>query len=756
MIETPLRPRIAFEDGWEFIRARVGRTWLGGHGGGGEKVTLPHSWNASDTFQIGRRSYSGWGAYRAAFTLPMASVTDRATWRLRTGGFYGVGDVWIDGRRLATVDGQYMGVTVDLPPMEGGAEHLLAVRLDNRWHRNVLPGFRRPDFILHGGLAGGAWVEGLPATYFDLDRLRIDCHTQDSRAELVTIDWALAGAPAVAGEVSVEWSVTDDHGHRVGAFPVWNGPADDEQRTAVLEVPDPQCWSPGNPSLYWAEGRLTINGTAGDIVRIRFGITRAEFRPNQGFFLDGVRVDLHGCNRHESIPGLGNALPDELQRSDARILKDIGGNFVRLSHYPQSPVFLDACDELGLMVYAEIATWKSVRAARGWRRAARRQMRDLIVRDRHHPCIILWGMGNESRSRKTYLELRAIARDLDPRRPVTYAENHLYRARRERTIGVPDVWSVNYELDVLDEACAASRLNNVVLSECCNHPQSVRGDDLEELLQVATMERDWELVVDLPYVAGHAVWSFTDYATEYRNRFRRLTGLFDAWRRPKMAAALFRARFADVPFVALFVTQPGPEARSSRYRSEHRTDGEGRAPLELHAFTNCETLRLARDGSMLAVLEGAIHHVLPLFGGFEEVLATGSQGGTVVQDSVRRHGDAERIHLRATAGSTPPMFEVDVEIHDSASVVVGNWTGAVRLMVDGPGSCHTANDVHEVSVVRGVGRTYVTVDSGHDDVMVTASAAGLSPAILSLHNSASDHGVDYALAVGHPGAAQHD
>ncbi len=734
MIETPLRPRIALEDGWEFTRERVGRTWLGGHGGGGEKVALPHSWNASDTFQFGRRSYSGWGAYRRAFNLPATGPVDGTTWRLRTGGFYGVGDVWFDGRRLATVDGQYLGITVDLPPMDGDAEHLLAVRLDNRWHRNVLPGFRRPDFILHGGLAGGAWVEGLPETRFDVDRLRVDCRTQDSRAELVTIEWALAGAPAGAREVSVEWSVTDAHGHRVGAIPVWNGPADVGRRTAVLEVPDPQCWSPGNPSLYRAEGRLTIDGDMADVVRVRFGITRAEFRPHQGFFLDGVRVDLHGCNRHEAIPGLGNALPDELQRRDARILKDIGCNFVRLSHYPQSPVFLDACDELGLMVYAEIATWKSVRTARGWRRAARRQMRDLIERDRHHPSVVLWGMGNESRSRKAYLELRAIARELDPQRPLTYAENHLYRAQRERTIGVPDVWGVNYELDVVADACAASRLKNVVLSECCNHPQSVRGDDLEELRQVATLEREWERVADLPYVAGHAVWSFTDYATEYRNRYRRLTGLFDAWRRPKMAAALFRARFADGPFVALFVTQPGPETSASRYRIEHRSDNEGRPPLELHAFTNCETLRLARDGSMIAVLEGAIHHVLPLYGAFEEIIATGSLDVRVAQDSVRRFGKAERVHLRPAAGSAAPTMELDVEILDESSTVVGDWNGAVRITVEGPGRRHAYNEAHEIVVARGLGRAYVTIGGSHEAVVVTATSTGLSPGILSLHS----------------------
>jgi beta-galactosidase len=736
MIETRLRPTVDLAEGWEFFRGRVGGSWLRGLGSGGEVVDLPHSWNAADTFQVGRTSYSGWGAYRRAFASPQPPASDGSSWRLRTGGFYGIGDVWLDGHRLARVDGQYLGVSIDLPPLDGEAEHLLAFRLDNRWRRDVLPGFRQPDFILHGGLAGGVWLERVPVVAFDLDRTVVECERQPSGDEMVTLRSAISGSSSAVLEAVLEWTVT---GPDVGAVasarsrasvrhdrPTGTPPA------TALTIREPQCWSPDHPSLYRAEGRLTLEGREVDAVGIRFGITRAEFRPRQGFFLDGVRVDLHGCNRHQAIPGFGNALPDVLQRRDALILKELGCNFVRLSHYPQSPVFLDACDELGIMVYAEIATWKSVRSARGWRRAARRQMHDLIVRDRHHPSVILWGMGNESRSRKAYLELRSIARELDPERPVIYAENHLYRARRERTVGIPDVWGVNYELDALETGYSSSRLENVVVSECCNHPQSVRGDDQEELLQVATVENDWERMAEVPYVAGHAVWCLADYATEHRGRFRRLPGLCDAWRRPKMAAELFRARFSERPFVSLFVTTPGPAAAPSRFRREHRVDGGGQAALELHAFTNCETLRIARDGAMMAFVEGAIHHVLPLYGNFFEIIATGSHGAAVVQASVRRHGEAERIHIRPPAGTITSPAELDIEILDGSNVVACGWNGIVRLTVDGPGRAHALNEAHEVPVARGVGRAYLSLSEGREPVVVTAAADGLSPGILSV------------------------
>ncbi len=551
MIQTPLRECHDLSRGWEFVRGRAGRGWLAGRLEAGEQVDLPHCWNRGDTFQYGRHSYSGWGAYRRVIDIP-ATAADGGGWRLRSGGFYGIGELWLDGARLNRFDGQYLGFSVGLPGRLGPGRHLLAVRLDNRWHKNVLPGTPEPDFLLYGGLAGRVWLERQPATRIEADRVEIACTRGRDGAEVVELRCAIAGRAAGQPVGTLSWTVSDSEGSEIAAAePIRVGAGPAVVRTTV---PAPRCWSPDEPKLYWAEGRLESDSGVVDVVRVRFGITRAEFRPDHGFFLDGRRVELHGCNRHESIPGLGNALPEELQRSDARLLKDYGCNFVRLSHYPQHPAFLDACDELGVLVYAEIASWKSVRSARGWRRAARRQMRGLIVRDRHHPSIILWGMGNESRSRRAYLELREIANTLDPARPVTYAENHLYRARRERTLGIPDVWGVNYELDVLEEAREAGRLRNVILSECCNHPTSVKGDDREELTQVAVLEKEWTAMADRPYLAGHAIWALSDYATEHRDRFRRLNGLFDAWRRPKMAAELFRARYAAAPFVSLIVT----------------------------------------------------------------------------------------------------------------------------------------------------------------------------------------------------------
>jgi beta-galactosidase/beta-glucuronidase len=708
MIESPLRQRIDVSDGWEFVRGRVGRRWMDGRKRGGEVVDLPHCWNRTDTYQFGKRSYSQKGAYRREIEIPEAPE-DSGRWHLRTEGFYGWGDVWLDGQAIARIDGQYLGIDVPLPEAIPSGRHLLTVRIDNIFQKRVLPGRRDPDFLLYGGLACRVWLEWVPEFHIDTDRVEIEGAPGPDGAEILELRWVVNGLEAAPDNCRLIWEISNSEGEQVaaaGPVPVSDGLS--AISTMVLKA---RCWSPEDPHLYWAEGRLETDSGTADVVRVRFGVTRAEFRPDEGFFLDGERFDLHGCNRHESIPGLGNALPEELHRADARLLKDYGCNFVRLSHYPQHPAFLDACDELGIMVYAEIASWKSVDSSSVWRRAARRQFRDLILRDRHHPSVIVWGMGNESRSRKAYLEMREIAHELDPARPVTYAENHLYRARREETVGIPDLWSVNYELEALEEARDSCVLRNVIVSECCNFPLSVRGNDGAELTQVATLEYEWKLMDDHPFVAGHAVWSFTDYATEYRKRYRRQAGLFDAWRRPKMAAELFRARYAEKPFVSLFVT--------------------GR---DLHVFSNCERIRLESDDVQTVALEGAPHHVVKFDAAFTGVRAEGSRDGAAVREELRAWGDAAMIAITIDETEAKPgqAIAVDLTICDDAGTPVRDWNGQVCAEIEGDAQLFSYTDAGEVEISRGEGRTYIQLGQSGGEVVIRASASGLETGTITI------------------------
>jgi hypothetical protein len=317
-------------------------------------------------------------------------------------------------------------------------------------------------------------------------------------------------------------------------------------------------------------------------------------------------------------------------------------------------------------------------------------------------------MGNESRSRKAYLELKKIALELDPARPVTYAENHIYRARRAKTVGIPDVWSINYELDVLDEARDSSTLENVIISECCNFPLSIKGDDGAELTQVATLEYEWNLMEGRPFLAGHAVWAFTDYATEHRKRYRRQPGLFDAWRRPKMAAELYRARYSERPFVSPFLTGPANERR-------------------LHIFTNCQQLRVFRDGAAQAELGPALHHVVDLAGEFSEIVVEGRQSGTKAYEMIRNWGEAAAVVISFDETEVRPgkTAAIDLSILDASGVPVRDWNGRVALAVEGDGLHLPYTETGDVVIARGEGRTFVKIGRSGGEIVFQATGDGL-------------------------------
>ena len=205
MIETPLRTRIDISQGWEFVRGRVGRRWIDGRKRGGDTVNLPHCWNRTDTFQHGRRSYSGKGAYRRAIVVPEAP-DDSGRWHLRTEGFYGWGDVWLDGQAIARVDGQYLGFDVPLSKSIGGGQHLLTIRLENLFQKRVLPGRRDPDFLLYGGLACRVWLEWVPSLRIDRQSVQVMCSRGPRKSEILELHCSVRGITMTVKCLSI-WEV---------------------------------------------------------------------------------------------------------------------------------------------------------------------------------------------------------------------------------------------------------------------------------------------------------------------------------------------------------------------------------------------------------------------------------------------------------------------------------------------------------------------------------------------------------------------
>lgn len=682
-------------------------------------VLLPHSWNAVEEYRPGVELRRGWSAYRLEVDLPrLAPGRER---RLRCGGFHGVGEAWVNGASVGRFNADYLGFDLDVTEAAREGRNRIVIRVSNAYAPDLLPGIPDPDFHLYGGLGGGLHLADLPRVRLSRGECRVRWDPQAPGAIAVDLGWVNRTESAATAAARV--AIRDPAGREVfaaesPAAPLAPGAA---ARPSVRgEVPDPRLWDPDSPALYTAEATLWQEGRLRDRLTWTFGLRAVRFDPKLGLVLNGRPFPLRGVNRHESLPGYGSALPPALHAADARRIRELGFNFVRLSHYPQSPAFLDACDRLGLLVYAEICTWKRLRAG-GWLAAAEAQLERLIRRDRHHPSVLLWGLGNEGRDRRVYLRLRALARALDPERPACYAENHAHRARRRRTTGITEVWGLNYEFDALDFARAAAPTGCVIATECANLPYARRGHLPAEAQQVERIRAAVDRMEGAgPGAAGWALWCFADYATPRHQRWFRECGVVDGWRDGKLAADWVRARCRPEPFLSVradWSLTAGPRRR-------------------VYTVTNCEELRFIRaDGTgdvVLAPRPDLIERDVDFDGGPLRVIGRHERG--TVEARLEPWGVPAAIRLRAApvpeaAGAAHPLFRCEAQVVDARGAAVRVCEGEAR--VDAPaGVCASLIGGDRVPVRGGRAAFYLEWPADRAEGVLTFAMDGLPPQTL--------------------------
>lgn len=313
--------------------------------------------------------------------------------------------VWMNGESKLVHKGGYLPFMIDISEdIEFGAENVIAIRLDNRNNGSIPPGkpLESLDFSYFGGLyrnvklhimeklhvtdavyAGKQAGGGIFVKYSNVSKasatLEVQTHVLNDHDQVK--------------DVKVVSTILDKQGTIVGTTEsmmesVQAG--EDITFTQMIALTDPQLWHPDHPYLYTLLTEI-IDGESRkvDELRTRIGIRTISFTKANGFMINGERLVIRGTNRHQQYPYIGNAASNNAQYRDAVKLKEGGFNFVRLGHYPQSPAFLDACDELGLMTVEPVPGWQYC-ALGEFQEIAKQNIRDMIRRDRNHPCMIMW------------------------------------------------------------------------------------------------------------------------------------------------------------------------------------------------------------------------------------------------------------------------------------------------------------------------------------------------------------------------------
>lgn len=503
-----------------------------------ETVTLPHAnvrlpWHGFD-----ERSYAFVSIYRRHFTLP-AEARGRRVF-VDFDGAMTASTVWINGQRLGEYKGGYTPFSFELTPaIDWERDNVLAVELDSSERADIPPFGGSIDYLTFGGIYRDVSLRIVPAGYIE----NVFVQPRDAMADRPSVGVAcfVADADRLAGPIAVEAELRD--GDRVlatASVTARGGGAAPIRRVdlALTGFGRPDRWELSRPRLYAVVVRLRSGNTVLDEDRRRFGFREATFT-DHGFELNGVVVKLRGLDRHQTFPFVGQAMPARVQRRDAEILKrELKCNIVRTSHYPQSPHFLDACDELGLLVLEEVPGWQHIGDA-AWQELTVDNVRRMIRRDWNHPSIVLWGVRiNESRdNHDLYTKTNEVAHGLDPTR---------------QTCGI----RYNYESELLEDVFTMNDFgfplrppnhSRYLNTEFIGHTYPTKPYDTSERLTEHALRhaRVHDQLASNPQYAGGLGWCAFDYDTHgnFGSGDRVCYhGVSDIFRLPKPAAFVYASQ----------------------------------------------------------------------------------------------------------------------------------------------------------------------------------------------------------------------
>ena len=389
--------------GWEFT----------GPDGATTTVDLPHTWNARDGQDGGNDYWRGTCIYRTRFAAPQFDTASQQVW-IQFDGVNASAHVVLNGSPVCNHDGGYSTFRANITELLRD-ENELTVEVDNSKNDRVYP--QKADFTFYGGIYRDVSLMVVSKNHFTLDYfggpgIRITPTVQGADASVQVTTWHDG-----EGEVSIE--LLDAAGNTVATG---KGP------DITLTIFNAHLWNGvKDPYLYSCKARLVVNGTVEDETTTRFGVRSFKVDPKKGFFLNGKSYPLHGVSRHQDRKGLGNAITREMHDEDMALIKEIGANTIRLAHYQHDQYFYDLCDEVGMVVWAEIP-YISEHMPNG-RENTISQMKELIIQNYNHPCIVCWGVSNEitisTKDKKDMLDnhrqLNDLCHEMDKTRLTTLA-----------------------------------------------------------------------------------------------------------------------------------------------------------------------------------------------------------------------------------------------------------------------------------------------------------------------------------------------
>jgi beta-galactosidase len=741
-----------FNQGWLFGGVYTPGAELTGHNDSRfAHITVPHTVVPLSWADWDHRDWEKRWIYRKHFTgAPLTGPGAGERVLLTFDGVMTDATVVLNGTTLGTHQGGYLPWTAELTNHLRKGANVLAVIVDGRWldvPPNALPGGANTiDYLQPAGIYRDVTLQVVPRTYLaDVFARPVNVLTSDRAVQVSAVIEAGTAPAERAVTVTAELLTSDGVRRAAKEMTVRFTSAGSHTATLTIgRIGDVAYWSPEDPVLYTVRTTVSSPGTPAHTVATTIGFRKAVFGSG-GFYLNGSRYEIFGLNRHQIYPHLGMAAPSRLQRRDAVILKnELNVNMVRCSHYPQSPHFLDACDELGIMVWQEPPGWGFMGDA-AFRRRFLDDVANMVIRDRNRPSVIVWGtrLDETKNYPDLYAEARRLAYAHDGSRQTAgavtfhatqgwaedvfcYDDYHIVDGAPELfppVAGVPYLVSeaVGAAVDPLyrwsDPPATLARQAN---AHAHAHDQARANHRYAGLLGWAGFDY-YSAPNDADPVAASKIW-----------RTMRTPGVTDVFRVPKPGASFYQS-------------QVGPATRPVII-PVFCWDNKTRPGAGSMIATNCDRLELSANGKPWLTVTpdrktfAALSHP-PAFadlGGANAAAGTAADAGlpdlqidgyvgAKLVATVRMTADTSRDRLRLTAADSA----ITADGSDATAITVratdayGNRrpgiAGDVTLTLTGPGTLIAARPI-PLATLGGVGGGFIRSQPGKTGT-VTVTAA---------------------------------
>jgi len=756
-----------FDAGWRFLKADApGVEKNNFDDSAWRKLDVPHDWSIEGPFAetnktggAGAFLPSGVGWYRKHFTPP-ADFPD-ARYAVEFDGVMANSDVWINGFHLGHRPNGYVSFSYNLTGhLNFGGDNVIAVRCDtsaqpaSRWYagagiyRHVRLVVENPVHVAENGVFVTAPKISAAEATVKIETL-VTNETDSSRE--ITVRTVLLAPDGKFLEIkSTAASVAQNAAQKI-------------QQQLVLQAP--QLWSLGEPALYHAVTKILTGKKTLDETTTAFGIRDAHFEAATGFWLNGKNFKIKGVCLHEDGGAFGAAIPLSIWKARLKTLKTLGVNAVRTAHNPPAPGFLDLCDRMGLLVMDEFFDCWTVGKNpydyhlyfNEWSKIDERAA---IRRDRNHPSVIIYSVGNEIHdtphaelAKRILKGLVDVAHENDPTRPVTQA---LFR---------PNV-SHDYDdglADLLDVVGQNYREQEILAAHAQKPSRKIIGTENTH------DRRQWIAMRDHAPYAGQFLWTGIDYLGEARRwpAIGHGSGLLDRTGAVRPLARERQSWWSDAPMVSvnrrvsaddLMPTDPGygGEERHTQVVFADWTPRNLRPHNEnVEVYSNCREVELFLNGRSLGKKEinadaSPRNWRVPFAPGCLKAVAHDEQGKVVATDELHTAGRPAKIVLKTETVKLAAGFDnvaiIRATITDANGIRIPRADDLITFRTVGPGIIAAAdngdNRSHELfqtnsrRAFQGECAAFVRATATSGKITVTASSAGLSDGALALPSAA--------------------